>query len=100
MTGVLAAAGAVTGGLALRAKNDADNDAAQLGGSSSALQDANSQKHTLANVTDALLGSAIVAGGVTLYFALRHPKGPPYASTLSDWTVGVTPVGVVVSSEF
>ncbi len=97
-TGALAAGGAVTGILALKARSDAEADASQLGVSASTLQDANAQKRTLAAVTDALLGSAIVAGGVTLYFALRHPGRR--AASSAAFSVSLAPTAASLSVGF
>jgi hypothetical protein len=99
-TGTLAAAGTVTGLLALKAKTNAENDAAEFGTSASSLEDANSQKHTLAGVTDVLFGSALVAAGVTMYFGLRHPAAPTASSTGSALAISLAPSGVSLSAGF
>jgi hypothetical protein len=102
LTGALAAGGAVTGVLALKAKSDADADASQLGGDPAALSGANASKHTLGLVSDALFASAVVAGGVTLYFALRHPgkARPQVSGAVSGWMFAFSPTGASVGAEF
>jgi hypothetical protein len=98
-SGALVAGGVVTGLLALKAKTDADNDIARPGLDRSALQNANSQMHTWAAVSDALFASAAVAGGVTLYFALRHTAVPASASA-GAWSALLTPGRVSLQGEF
>jgi hypothetical protein len=109
LTGALAAGGVVTGVLALKAKDDADADASRVGGDPGALPSANASKHTLAAVSDALFASAVVAGGVTLYFTLRHPgKGrasaagprPPAPRGVGAWTFALSPTGASLGAEF
>jgi hypothetical protein len=99
-TGTLAAATAITGLLALKAKSDADTDASQFGVSASTLQDANSQKHTLAAVSDVLLGTTVVAGGVTLYFALKGPSGSARKGTRDGLSVSFGPGAISFRAGF
>jgi hypothetical protein len=99
-TAALTAGGVVTGLLALKAKSDSDSDVSQFGTTASALQDANSQKRTFAAVTDALLGSAVVAGGITLYFALRHPSASAGSTGTVALRLSLEPRGLYVSGGF
>lgn len=84
-TGALAVGGGVVGGLSL-AKH-ADFEAKNDGGDPAAAQDLRDSGKTLNVVTDVLLGSAIVAGGVTAVLYLSRP-----ATTVDHARVRVVPV--------
>jgi hypothetical protein len=100
-TGALLAGGILTGAFALGAKNAASSDASQFGVSTTSLDDANNRKHVLAGVADALFASAALAGGVTLYFALRHPGRLRARSAFSaSWSITAGPTGAILWAAF
>lgn len=92
-TGVLAAGSGVMGVLALGAQSENDDKAEQIGVSSADLRDSKSKVQGYALATDVLAGAALVAGGLTLYFAL---DGDDSSST----EVGVVPGGAVLRGSF
>lgn len=73
-TGVLAIGAGVTGGLALGKQSDFE--AQNTGSDPAAAEDTRSSGQTLNVVTDVLIGSAVVAGGVTLVLFLTRPEVP------------------------
>ncbi len=93
LTGAFAVGSGVTGFLALSAKNDNEDQAKTLGTTRADLEDSQQRMDNFALATDILLGAAVVAGGLTIYFAA---DGPSETST----QVGLAPGGAVVSGTF
>jgi tetratricopeptide (TPR) repeat protein len=103
-TGALTAAAVVTGVITLTKHNDyqklKESEITQ-----EQLDDASSQLQTFALATDILVGSAIVAGGVTLVLSLTagsKKKKPPTtgSSTIANVRLDVAPRGVFVAGQF
>lgn len=97
-TGALAAGAVTTGLLTLGARGDL-KDKQNVPTKSGDLDSASSKVSTLALVTDILGGGALIAGGVTLYLALKKkPEGSKVQTTTpatGAWlTVGPSSVGV------
>lgn len=90
-TGALAAGTTVAGLLSLSAKSDFDDAKSTYPTRRSDVEDARSRVDTFVTVTDVLLISAVVAGGITAVLALTRKSGPP-PSTAAMTTV--TPQGV------
>jgi hypothetical protein len=93
LTGAFAVGSGVTGYLALSAKKDNDDQAKTLGTARSDLEDSQQRMGNFALATDILLGATVLAGGLTIYFAV---DGPRETST----QVGLAPGGAVVHGTF
>jgi hypothetical protein len=93
-SGVLLVGGSITGVLALRYDRDA-RDAKALGDvdGTNAFGD---KAKLYALATDAMFGTAIVAGGIGLYLALRHPRTSDHQRV----SVSVSPVGAALSVRY
>jgi hypothetical protein len=100
-TGALAIGAGVSGGLALSASSDLATQRETAGTSRADLDAASSKTRTLAIVSDVLTASAVVAGGVTLYFTLKGPAKPKAdASAQRDVRFGLRPGGVALAGSF
>lgn len=107
-TGVLAAGAVVTGIGALGAQGDLEDELATPvaegqtpAAKAQAIDDAESQRVTLAIATDILAGAAIIAGGVTLAFTIAEATDDETASTPSPTLrVGVRPTGLDLRGTF
>lgn len=75
-TGALAVGAGVFGGLALTSSSDLATQRSTSGATRAALDSGSSKTKTFALVSDLCAASAVVAGGVTLYFTLRKPSKP------------------------
>lgn len=75
-TGALAVGAGVFGGLALTSSADLATQRSAPGATRAALDSGSSKTKTFALVSDLCAASAVVAGGVTLYFTLRKPSKP------------------------
>jgi hypothetical protein len=94
ITGVLAAAAGVTGGLALWSSNDLKDKRSEIPGADPDELDRKSTRtKRFALATDLLLGGTIVAAGVATYFTLTAPLRNEVALT-------VTPGGLALSGAF
>jgi len=99
VTGALAAGAVVTGSLALSASSDLE-DARGRPTTRDELDEQSDQTLGLAIATDVLAGGAIVAGTVTLVFALvgggddEEPATEPTDEVSLRWMVGPTGVGL------
>jgi len=94
-TGVLAAGSGVFGFLALDAQSDNDDEVETVGVDRNALEDSKSDVQRYALGADILAGAAVVAGGLTLYFAL---DGGDAAGGSTE--IGMTPGGATVRGTF
>ena len=103
-TGALAVGAGVVGGLALKSSGDLATQRDTAGTTRDQLDAASSKTRTLAIVSDALTASAVVAGGVSLYFTLRGPAKPkPDAATAAPGghvRLGLRPGGLTVVGSF
>lgn len=104
-TGALAVSGAVTGIVTLSKNSTLADDREDLTVSDAEIDDQASSVQTLGIVTDVLLGSAIVAGGVSLWLTLDHLSEPKAAGSAggngsSRLRLGVTPRGVRLEGAF
>jgi hypothetical protein len=90
VTGALVAGGVVTGIVALSDSSKVTTQIDNQATAQSDIQSTHSKTVTMAAVTDVLLGAAVVAGGVTLYFTLKKPH-PTTAAMHSPATQ--TPAG-------
>lgn len=110
VTGALAAGAVVSGVLALKASSDLESERNRFGTTAASLADAADRSKTLALVTDALIGAALVAGGISLYLQLTAPEGPPRPDGRGDGVVppepaarlglSVSPTGVSLAGSF
>jgi hypothetical protein len=82
VTGVLTAGAVVTGILALSASSDLKNALNTTPGSSDTISSDHSKTFALALTTDILIGAAIVAGGISIYFTAAAGSKPDKASPL------------------
>ena len=91
VTGALVAGAAVTGLLALRAKDDLTQKQNTFPGDPTALGDARTKLRTFAVTSDILTGAAVIVGVTSLYFTLtsRRPRAPVEASLAPRVTVGI-----------
>lgn len=94
-TGVLAAGSGVMGVLVLDAQSENDDKAKEIGVSRSELADSKSKVQDYALATDVLAGAALLAGGLTIYFAATAGDD---ASPTTE--VGFVPGGAVVRGSF
>ena len=101
-TGALAVGAGVTGGLALASSSDLATKRETAGTARADLDAASSKTRTLAIISDVCTASAVVAGGVTLYFTLTSPAKPKDdAKTASgDVRLGVRPGGLSLTGSF
>jgi hypothetical protein len=101
-TGALAVGAGVTGGLALKSSGDLATQRDTAGATRADLDSGASKTRTLAVVTDVLAASAVVAGGVTLYFTLRGPSKPKSdaPAAASELRLGVRPGGIALTGSF
>ncbi|MBK6698161.1 MAG: hypothetical protein IPG50_39150 [Myxococcales bacterium] len=90
ITGVFVGATAVTGVLALGAKDELDKAIDKVPGSEADIEDSRSRTRTLALVTDVLGGAAAVAAGVTLYLVATRGSGSPPAAQSGAASLAVT----------
>lgn len=102
VAGALALSAAITGGLALKARSDRDDEIGKIPGDAKAIDDANSRMRNLAIVTDVLLGAAVVSGAVTLYFGLTHrpKKAGKGGKKPTSVRVGASPTSIQLSGTF
>jgi tetratricopeptide (TPR) repeat protein len=99
--GATAVLGAVAGGMALatrQAKKAFDNELNTFPSTRERLDATRSRMVVLAAVTDGLTAAALVAGGITLYFAVSGDRAPAAGQTTIG--LGVSPAGVAVSGRF
>jgi hypothetical protein len=106
-TGVLAAGAVVTGIGALGAQGDLEDELASPVADGQtpaekrdAIDDAESQRVTLAVATDILAGAAIIAGGVTLAFTIMEASEDDAATGAKRLSVGVRPNGLDLRGSF
>lgn len=106
-TGVLTAGAVVTGLAAMGAANDLDDELASPTADgqtpaekAQAIDDAESQRITLAITTDVLAGAAIIAGAVTLTFTIIDANDDDRTAAARPLTLGVRPTGLDVSGAF
>lgn len=105
VTGVLGASAAVTGIVTLSKNSSLQSDRDDATVSDEQFDDRSSQVRTLATVTDVLIASTLVAGGVSLWLTLGRDsrESAARARTLPPrprWALGVQPRGVVLRSSF
>jgi hypothetical protein len=82
VTGVLAAGAVVTGVLALGASSQLKTDLTTGGITQGTLSSDHSKTFALALTTDLLIGAAVVAGGISIYFTAASSAGSDKASPL------------------
>jgi hypothetical protein len=98
-TGVLGAGTAVTGLLALRERSSLDD--AFGGDDPTKIDDTRSRARTFAITADVLGAATVLAGGVTLYFALRPaPRAAPLAPKAEPVGLRFTPGGALLRVPF
>ena len=98
-TGALAAGALVAGALGASAAGDLDKLRGTLGVTRSELDQARSRAGTRLLVADLLAASAVVCGGVTLYFQLSHSPANPKAEARAPLKVVFTASNVSVAFE-
>ncbi|HEY5957344.1 MAG TPA: PEGA domain-containing protein [Polyangiaceae bacterium] len=98
VTGVLAAATGVTGGLALAAKSDFDATVDKYPVAPGDVRDARSKTRSLALATDILGGATLVSGGITVWMALSSGHSTSNEANRVGFTL--TPTGVVARGTF
>jgi hypothetical protein len=101
-TGALAAGGVVTGILASSAADRLDRERHTFPGDKSKIDSAASRTTMLSVTTDVLFASALVLGGVSLYFTLRHEpvRAAARVPVPSAIRVGVGPRAFAVAGAF
>jgi hypothetical protein len=105
VTGLLVAGTAVTGVLALNAKSSQNDRLNELSndpsGERQALNDAQDKTRTLSVVTDVLLVSSILAGGVAAYFTIKAlGRETPKERRVNALNAGVGPSSFLFSGRF
>ncbi|HWL84658.1 MAG TPA: PEGA domain-containing protein [Polyangiaceae bacterium] len=95
VTGALAAGAGVMGILALKANSDQDDTVGRAGATRSEIDSARSKTKTFSVLADVFTGSAVVAGGISLYLTL-HKSEKSDAQTAAR----VTPGGVSLVGRF
>lgn len=98
-TGALAASAVVTGILASSASSDLEAARGAFPADKADVDAKADKTTTLAIVTDVLAGSAIVLGGISLYFTLKPRSSAPAASA-SSLRAGVSGGRVVLGGSF
>ncbi|MBX3234303.1 MAG: hypothetical protein KIT84_21555 [Labilithrix sp.] len=96
--GALAAGAVVTGILAVSSADDLDQARNTFPGNARDIDSKASTTTALSVTTDALAASAIIVGGVTLYFTLTRPKSPKAAGTTVR--VGGGPGSLILGGTF
>jgi hypothetical protein len=98
ITGVLGAGAIITGSLALNASSNLKGALAMVPGNAANISSDHSQTFALALTTDILVGCAIVAAGVSIYFTVSPPasKGgdkaaPPPPTARLSWPPLLSP---------
>jgi hypothetical protein len=94
ITGVLAAAAGVTGGLALWSSSDLKKQRATFDPNPADLENRSNRTKRLALATDVLIGTTALAAGIATYFTFSGPSRPERVS------LGVSPGGLVVNGAF
>jgi hypothetical protein len=82
VTGVLTAGAIVTGALALTSSSALKNDLSTIQTTNSNISSDHSKTFALALTTDILIGAAIVAGGISIYFTAAAGSKADKASPL------------------
>ena len=100
VTGALAAGAVVTGVLALRAQSTLRADREVFGVPASTLEDDQARTRRFAIATDVLAVGALVAGGVTLVYALKKQPSDGATTGATSLRVGVAPNGLFVAGAF
>ncbi|HEU4405534.1 MAG TPA: tetratricopeptide repeat protein [Polyangiaceae bacterium] len=98
-TGALGVGTAVTGVLALQERRSLDD--AFEGTDDEAIDDARARARAFAVTADVLGAATLLAGGVTLYFALRpSPKSPAPSASARSLELGLKPGGASLRLSF
>lgn len=104
VTSVLAAGAVTTGVLALLAKGSLQDEVASPTATRDSIDGAKSKATALGLTTDILVGSAVIAAGVTLYVGLSGPSkkdnAPAQPAALPKVRVGVGPGSIAVFGSF
>jgi tetratricopeptide (TPR) repeat protein len=101
--GATAVLGAVAGGMALatrQAKKAFDSELNTFPSTKERLDATRSRMVVLAAVTDGLTAAALVAGGITLYFAVTGDDSSARGQARSTLALGVSPGGLTVRGRF
>ncbi len=94
-TGALAVTAGVTGYFGISKANDLETMRTSYPVTQSELDKTKSQAQTLLTVSTVATGLAVAAGGVALYFTLKHPAEKP-----SGVALGIAPDGVRLRGSF
>jgi hypothetical protein len=97
LTGALGGGAAVTGILAVNARNDLGETRAQFGADPDKIDSDRSKAQTLGNVTDVLLIGTVIAAGISTYLTIRHFNGKKAAPAAA---LTVTPGASYFSRSF
>lgn len=105
VTGILGGAAAVTGTLAVGARNDLGEARAEFNPDRAAIDDHESKAKTFGLVTDGLLVGTVLAGGFATYFTIRWAtaKKPVQGQAASPGATGgltFTPTGMQFTRSF
>jgi tetratricopeptide (TPR) repeat protein len=101
--GATAVLGAVAGGMAVathQAKRAFDNELNTFPSTKDRLDATRSRMVVLAAVTDGLTAAALVAGGITLYFAVAGGDSGARGQARSSLAVGISPGGASLRGRF
>lgn len=101
LTAALGGVAAVTGTMAVSARNDLEEKQATFGIDRRSLEDAQSKAQTLGLVTDVLLATTVVSAGVSTYLTIRF-FGAKKKSSARTALMGVTiaPTGIGYTRSF
>jgi hypothetical protein len=94
ITGALGAGAAVTGILAVSARNDLSRNQGTFGVTQDALNKSKSKAQTLGYVTDGLLIGTVIGAGISTYLTIR------YSANKKTVSGAVTPTGLFVQGSF
>jgi hypothetical protein len=100
-TSVLAVGAGVTGVIALSKDSDLGDRRERLETTREEVEDGNRELRGWAIATDALIGSAVIVGGISLWLTLhRDETGDSAPASAASWQLGVSPRGMLLKSQF
>ena len=100
ITGALAIGAGVTGVLALKSASTLKSEREGAGASRSMLDDQQSKTKRMALVTDVLVGGALVAACISIYFTLKKSPSEHTSASPTGVQLGVGPGSVVLAGAF
>jgi len=101
LTAALGAGAAVTGYLAIDARNDLGEKRATFGVDKAALEDDQNKAQTFGIVTDVLLGATVISAGVSTFLTIRYfGKKKPAPASASSSGLRILPLGLGYARSF